>query len=78
MKLGIIIAFGAIGGVLALAACTEKTQTIGEGSRHDTPAFQGPATAFTAPGWKAGDRNSWEQELKTRTVNGQNEYTRVD
>lgn len=78
MRPGIIILFCAIPAVLALAACTERPQTIGEGSRHDTPAFQGPATAFTAAGWKPGDRNSWDQELKTRTVNGQNEYTRVN
>ena len=77
MKPAIIICC-AVAAALALAACTEKTQTIGEGSRHDTAAFQGPATAFTAPGWKPGDRASWDQELKTRTVNGQNEYTRVN
>lgn len=73
-----IIALCAIPAVFALAACTEKPQTIGENSGHDSAAFQGPATAFTAAGWKPGDRNSWEQELKTRTVNGQNEYTRVN
>jgi hypothetical protein len=63
---------------IALAACTERPQTIGQGSGHDAAAFQGPTTAFTATGWKPGEKNSWEQALKTRTVNGQNEYTRVN
>ena len=77
MKARIIICW-TIPAALALAACTEQPQTIGENARRDSAAFQGPATAFTAAGWKPGDRNSWDQELKTRTVNGQNEYTRVN
>ena len=30
-----------------------------------------------ATGWKPGDRNSWEQQLKVRTVRGQNEYAKI-
>jgi len=30
------------------------------------------------PGWKAGDKTSWEQHLKTRAQQGQNEYTKVN
>ena len=63
--------------VTALVACTEKPQTLGSGARQDTPAFQGTGTAFTGPGWKPGDKTSWEQHMKTRTQN-QNEYTRVN
>ncbi len=33
--------------------------------------------AFSAPGWKPGDKTSWEQQLKTRTQS-QNDYTRVN
>jgi hypothetical protein len=73
-----IIYYLALPAAIALAACTEKPQTVGEGARHDAAAFQGPTTAFTAAGWKPGEKNSWEQALKTRTVNGQNEYTRVN
>ena len=63
--------------VMALAACGEKPQTsAGVGS--DVPAFQGAGSAaFTAPGWKAGDKAAWEQQLKTRLQNGQNEYNRI-
>ena len=62
----------------ALAACTEKPQTLSGGVRQDTAAFQGTGTAFSAAGWKPGDKTSWEQQLKTRTQNGQNDYAKVN
>jgi hypothetical protein len=74
MKRGLIL----IGAVCALAACTEKPQTITSGNRSDAQAFQGPSTAFTAAGWKPGDKGAWEQQLKTRVQNGQNDYTKVN
>ena len=64
--------------VAALAACTEKPQTLESSARPDTAAFQGTGMPFAAPGWKPGDKVSWEQHLKTRTQNGQNDYTRVN
>jgi hypothetical protein len=67
-----------IGVACGLAACTEKPQTITSGNRPDAEAFQGPTTAFSAGGWKAGDKTSWEQHLKTRAQNGQNDYTKVN
>jgi len=73
MKHGLIL----IVALAALAACTEKPQTLGGGSRQDSPAFQGTGMAFSVPGWKPGDKGSWEQQLKTRTQN-QNDYTRVN
>jgi hypothetical protein len=67
-----------IAALTALAACTEKTQTLNSsGTKVDAPAFQGTGMAFTVPGWKPGDKSSWEQQLKTRTQN-QNEYTKVN
>ncbi len=62
--------------VLALAACGEKPQTAA-GVKSDTPAFQGTSNPYNAPGWKAGDKTAWEQQLKTRLQNGQNEYNRI-
>ncbi len=61
----------------ALAACGEKTTNAAKKS--DVPAFQGStgASAYVANGWKAGDATAWEQQLRTRTTQGQNEYTRV-
>ena len=70
-------ALALIAALAALAACTEKPQTLGGGSRQDSPAFQGTGMAYAVPGWKAGDQGSWEQQLKTRTQN-QNDYSRVN
>jgi hypothetical protein len=68
----------AVAAALALSACGEKPQTIGSsGVRADSAAFQGTGKAYAVPGWKQGDKTSWEQQLKTRTQNAQNEYTKV-
>ena len=67
-----------IAAAMALAACGEKPQSMKESAKQDTQAFQGPGTAFTAPGWTAGDKTSWEAQLRTRTQNGQNDYTKVN
>ena len=75
----------AIGAVVLLAACGEKPQGIG-GVKHDSPSFNGtgsaaytgPTSAFAAPGWKAGDKASWEQQLRSRAQNGQNDYVKVN
>jgi hypothetical protein len=77
MKRGIAFA-AAIGGLLALAACGDKVQTLDSGVKVDTQAFQGTGMPYAAPGWKQGDKVSWEQHLKVRTQNGQNDYTKVN
>jgi hypothetical protein len=62
---------------LLLGACTEREQTA-TGIKTDTAPFHGTAyPAFRAADWKQGDRNSWEQHIKVRTVRGQNEYDKV-
>ena len=61
---------------LALTACSEKPQT-GMGIRSDTSPYAGTGSNFTQPGWKAGDKSSWEAQLKARQQYGQNEYTRT-
>jgi uncharacterized lipoprotein YajG len=67
-----------VAAVLALAACSEKPQTLNSsGTKVDAAAFQGTGMAFAVPGWKQGDKTSWEQQLKTRTQN-QNDYTKVN
>ena len=62
--------------VMGLAGCTEHPQT-GGGVKGDAPAYQGVSNGFEAPNWKAGDRASWEERLKTRAQNSQNEYTKM-
>ncbi|VTU20726.1 hypothetical protein H6CHR_01444 [Variovorax sp. PBL-H6] len=76
--------------VALLAACGEKPQTNAQGVKYDAPPWSGTSTgtgsnagtqattgtAFTASGWNVGDKNAWQQHLKVRTQNGQNDYTR--
>jgi hypothetical protein len=61
---------------VVLAACAEREQTA-SGIKSDAAAYQGTNHPFVVPGWKPGDRNSWEQQLKVRTVQGQNDYAKV-
>ena len=60
----------------ALAGCGEKPQGIG-GVKNDVAPFQGAQNGVVAAGWKAGDKTSWEQALKARALNTQNEYNRT-
>ena len=60
-----------------LAACGEKPQTLGT-NKADIAAFQGAQNQFVAPGWKVGDKSSWEQGLKARMQNSQNEYSKIN
>ena len=62
--------------VFCLSACGDKPQSAG-GVKGDVAPYQGVDNKFAAPGWKAGDKTSWEQALKARTQNTQNEYTRT-
>ena len=58
-----------------LAACGDKPQTAGS-RKVDEHAYDGPATAYTAGDWKAGDRAGWDAQMRTR-AQGQNEYSRT-
>ena len=87
MRRALAIVGVSIGCAAVLSACGEKPQTNAEGVKVDAPPWtgtsngtaqkEGGGTVFTAPGWKVGDKASWQEELKTRTQNGQNEYTRT-
>ena len=66
-----------VAAVVLLSACGEKTQEMGGAVRQDTAAFNGTQTLFVASGWKQGDKTSWEQQLRVRTQNGQNEYSKA-
>lgn len=60
-----------------LAACGDKPQTAG-GAKQDAAPYTGTGKAFVEPGWKQGDKTSWESQLKVRGQNGQNEYTKTN
>jgi major membrane immunogen (membrane-anchored lipoprotein) len=62
--------------IVLLSACGDKPQSAG-GVKSDVAPYQGVDNKFAAPGWKAGDKTSWEQALRARTQNTQNEYTRT-
>jgi hypothetical protein len=65
--------------VLALGACMEKPQTLG--TKSDAAPFTGTGdapAAFVNGGWKAGDKTSWEQALRTRAQAGQNDYAKTN
>jgi len=65
----------ALAGAVGLSACGEKPQTLG--TKNDATAFSGVTNAFAAPGWQAGDKNSWEQQLRARGQYGMNDHTRA-
>ncbi len=63
----------------AVSACGETPQTASAaGVKVDRPAYQGVGDSpFVSPGWKVGDRASWEAGLKARAQYSQNDYTRM-
>jgi hypothetical protein len=66
---------------LALAGCMEVDQTVnaeqrkaGSTVKRDTAAWDNEPLA-NGPKWTKGDRNSWEEQIKTRQL-AQNERSR--
>ena len=72
----VALMISSVAAAFCLSACGDKPQSAG-GVKRDVAPYQGADNRFAAPGWKAGDKNSWEQALKVRTQNIQNEYTRT-
>jgi hypothetical protein len=63
--------------VTGLAACGDKAQELAGQPKLDAAPYTGTGVkAFTESDWKAGDKNSWAQQLKTRAQYGQNDHTR--
>lgn len=70
----LILAVAVLGGV---SGCSEQPQTLGA-AKKDAAAFTGtPVTVNQSGTWKPGDKTAWEQQIRVRTKNGQNEYTRA-
>jgi hypothetical protein len=74
MRLNLVMLIAAT--AVASAACAEKPQTAQTRKSDVEPWDAGAAVTFAAPGWKAGDQASWEEQMRTR-AQGQNEYSRV-
>jgi hypothetical protein len=62
----------------ALVACGDRQQTAATPSKDAAPYSGTGVAVFTAPGWKAGDKTAWEQQLKARMQNSQNDYSRMN
>jgi hypothetical protein len=77
MKRGLTL-MAMLAAVAALSACGDKPQTLQSGVKVDSQAFQGTGMPYAVQGWKQGDKTSWEQQVKTRTQQTQNEYTKVN
>jgi hypothetical protein len=59
-----------------LAGCGERVQTATP-RKADQKAWQGATDdPFSVNTWKAGDRASWEEQIRTRAQT-QNEYNKV-
>jgi hypothetical protein len=70
----------ACAGLMGLAACGQSAQenATGQAIKDDGAPYTGVGQSqYAQGGWKAGDRNSWEQQLKTRAQYGQNDYQRI-
>ncbi|GAB3190426.1 hypothetical protein [Hydrogenophaga aquatica] len=77
MRQRTFIAVSAAVAALLLGACGEKPQGMG-GIKSDSPPHTGVgASQYAAPGWKAGDQDAWQQQLRARAQYGQNEYNRT-
>jgi hypothetical protein len=63
--------------LMALTACGEKPQELVHTTK-DATAFSGTGKAFVGEGWKAGDKASWESQLKARAQYGQNDFSRMN
>ena len=60
-----------------LDACSQKPQTLTQtGVPQAQAPWMGAKPAFTAPGWKPGDKASWQREIDRRAQD-QNEYVRM-
>lgn len=56
-----------------VSGCGDKPQGLG-GIKSDNAPYTGVGTSqYATPGWKAGDKTSWERQLRTR-AQGQNDY----
>jgi hypothetical protein len=63
--------------VTGLTACGDKAQELAGQPKLVAAPYTGTGVkVFTESDWKAGDKNSWAQQLKTRAQYGQNDHTR--
>jgi hypothetical protein len=62
--------------VIALVGCSKTPPPHSAGANRD-PAALGTGSHFVAAGWKPGDTVSWNEQLRKRAQQGQDEYART-
>lgn len=63
---------------LLLAGCGETDQSLAaDRYQPDTPAYKGVNNAFAEKDWTAGNKASWEKQLRAR-AQYQNEYLKTN
>jgi hypothetical protein len=70
------LSLSAAAAAVLLAACGAKPDPTQVSRKVDQRPSAGADVAFAAPGWKAGDATSWEQQVRAR-AQAQNEYARM-
>lgn len=63
--------------LVMLTACGDKPQGMGGISSDAAPHTGVGASQYAVPGWKAGDKTAWEQQLRARSL-GQNDYAKAN
>lgn len=62
----------------ALTACDrDQSMAAGSTNRADTPPWQGAKNSYVVGGWTAGDKASWESQMRKRSID-QNEYAKAN
>lgn len=63
---------------VGLAGCGERTHSEASvAKRGEQPAWDAAANPFVVPGWKSGDKASWQEQMVKRAQN-QNDYLRAN
>jgi hypothetical protein len=76
---GKLILSGALAGLILATGCSpleDANNGKGYAGKADTPAFETGGGQYTAGGFKAGDKESWQETLNVR-AKAQNEYVRT-
>ena len=72
------IALASIVVVLGSAGCSDRgakgDQAVSKYASQ--PSWDAAADPFVAPGWKSGDKASWQEQMTSR-AQSQNEYVRI-
>jgi hypothetical protein len=73
-RLLLAVALIALGGCMEVEQTTASEKQVGQTVKRDTAPWNNEPLA-NGPKWTKGDRNSWEEQIKTRQL-AQNERSR--